>query len=144
MARGSTIAFFARGRPLSKGSYRAVPIKGTGKARLVPGNSRALKRWTDEIVAAFTAGVLPLPSEDPVVIDITFLMPRPKRKPRPFMAVRPDLDKLCRAVLDALTGVAYADDAQVVELSARKRYAPAGAAAGAWVKITYPTDANTP
>lgn len=34
-----------------------------------------------------------------------------------------DLDKLSRAVLDALTGIAYVDDSQVVDLRARKRYA---------------------
>jgi len=33
-----------------------------------------------------------------------------------------DIDKLSRAVLDALTGVAYLDDRQVVELEARKAY----------------------
>jgi crossover junction endodeoxyribonuclease RusA len=32
----------------------------------------------------------------------------------------PDLDKLCRAVLDALTGVAWLDDKQVVALDARR------------------------
>ena len=33
-----------------------------------------------------------------------------------------DIDKLERAVLDALTGVAYLDDRQVVEVLARKSY----------------------
>lgn len=33
-----------------------------------------------------------------------------------------DLDKLARAVLDALTGICYVDDSQVVDLRARKRY----------------------
>jgi crossover junction endodeoxyribonuclease RusA len=33
-----------------------------------------------------------------------------------------DIDKLSRAVLDALTGVAYLDDRQVVNLQARKAY----------------------
>jgi Holliday junction resolvase RusA-like endonuclease len=36
---------------------------------------------------------------------------------------RPDLDKLIRAALDALTGVVYRDDAQIVMLYARKVYA---------------------
>jgi hypothetical protein len=36
--------------------------------------------------------------------------------------VRPDLDKLVRAVLDALTGPVLADDGQVVLLSAGKFY----------------------
>ena len=33
-----------------------------------------------------------------------------------------DIDKLSRAVLDALTGVAYLDDRQVIQLEARKAY----------------------
>jgi len=33
-----------------------------------------------------------------------------------------DIDKLSRAVLDALTGVAYLDDRQVIRLEARKAY----------------------
>jgi Holliday junction resolvase RusA-like endonuclease len=32
------------------------------------------------------------------------------------------LDKLIRAVLDALTGIAYIDDGQVVEITASKIY----------------------
>lgn len=35
---------------------------------------------------------------------------------------RPDIDKMTRAVLDALTGIAWADDASVVWLLASKRY----------------------
>ena len=36
--------------------------------------------------------------------------------------VRPDIDKLARAVLDALTGIVWVDDDQVVELVCRKRW----------------------
>ena len=35
---------------------------------------------------------------------------------------KPDIDKLCRAVLDSLTGIIYADDSQVVSLVATKSY----------------------
>lgn len=38
------------------------------------------------------------------------------------MTVKPDLDKLCRTVLDALTGVAYKDDSQVIGIIANERY----------------------
>lgn len=41
---------------------------------------------------------------------------------------KPDLDKLARALLDALKGVCWADDAQVAQLAARKRYANKGEA----------------
>ena len=33
-----------------------------------------------------------------------------------------DLDKLCRSLLDALTGVVFHDDSQVIDLVSRKRY----------------------
>ena len=38
-----------------------------------------------------------------------------------WRSVRPDLDKLARAVLDALTGIVWVDDDQVVELAYRKQ-----------------------
>jgi Holliday junction resolvase RusA-like endonuclease len=36
---------------------------------------------------------------------------------------RPDIDNVAKAILDALNGVAYKDDDQVVNLSVSKRYA---------------------
>lgn len=36
--------------------------------------------------------------------------------------VKPDLDNLVKAILDALNGVAWHDDAQVVELHISKQY----------------------
>jgi Holliday junction resolvase RusA-like endonuclease len=51
---------------------------------------------------------------------------------RPFApawpAVKPDLDNYIKTVLDALNGVAWKDDAQVIDISASKRYASAGPA----------------
>jgi crossover junction endodeoxyribonuclease RusA len=41
---------------------------------------------------------------------------------QPVSARLGDIDKLSRAVLDALTGVAYLDDRQVIRLEARKAY----------------------
>jgi len=40
-------------------------------------------------------------------------------------ATRPDIDKLSRAVLDALTGIVFSDDAQVADLQAHKFFADA-------------------
>lgn len=37
---------------------------------------------------------------------------------------RPDLDNVLKAILDGMNGIAYGDDAQVVSLSASKRYGP--------------------
>ena len=40
----------------------------------------------------------------------------------PVAPGKPDLDKLARAVGDALTGVAYRDDAQITRWHLQKRY----------------------
>jgi len=42
-------------------------------------------------------------------------------------AVKPDIDKLSRAIMDACTGVVWRDDAQVVQKVVEKRY-------GAWAR----------
>jgi crossover junction endodeoxyribonuclease RusA len=73
----------------------------------------------------------------PIHIELVFWFPRPashygtrngitylksNAPAQPVSARLGDIDKLSRAVLDALTGVAYRDDRQVVELEARKAY----------------------
>lgn len=61
----------------------------------------------------------------PVRVDLDFVFARPKSvsiAKRKHMTTAPDLDKLTRSCLDPLTGVIWRDDAQVIELTARKRY----------------------
>lgn len=49
--------------------------------------------------------------------------------------VKPDGDNIVKAVLDALNGVVFADDSQVVEHSIKKEYADNLHDCGVWVKI---------
>jgi Holliday junction resolvase RusA-like endonuclease len=49
-------------------------------------------------------------------------MPKPRTVKRLHPTVAPDLDKLIRAALDAMTAVAYLDDGQVTEINAMKVY----------------------
>lgn len=68
----------------------------------------------------------------PLLADITALFPIPKSASKKLQekmlsgAVRPtkkpDCDNIIKAVLDALNGVAYYDDSQVVKICIRKRY----------------------
>lgn len=65
-------------------------------------------------------------------------MPRPKAlrdRLAPPMVQAPDLDKLVRAVGDALTGITYTDDRQITHITASKRRANPGEDTGARVKI---------
>lgn len=54
--------------------------------------------------------------QGPVCLTVTFAQRRQA-------TARPDVDNLAKLVLDALSGIAFADDAHVVELTARKRRA---------------------
>ena len=63
---------------------------------------------------------------DAVSVRLSFVLPRPKAlagRQTPPAAKRPDLDKLSRAVFDALTGTLWKDDSLVVTLMAHKRIA---------------------
>jgi len=69
--------------------------------------------------------------DGPLAATMTFHVARPKKhygaygllSSAPVLpASRPDLLKLARAVEDALTGVVYRDDAQIVEELLEKRY----------------------
>jgi crossover junction endodeoxyribonuclease RusA len=74
--------------------------------------------------AAERQGVL-LPLEGALMLSATFVLPRPKSAPkrRIWPTVKPDHDKLLRALCDALTQCgAWLDDAQVVETLVGKRY----------------------
>ena len=39
-----------------------------------------------------------------------------------YPTVKPDTDNIAKSILDALNGIAYKDDKQVVTLSVKKRY----------------------
>lgn len=66
-------------------------------------------------------------TDGPVQLHVDFYMTRPKTVPfrkRPWMTKMPDIDKLVRAICDALTDAGiWQDDSQVVRLIARKDYA---------------------
>jgi Holliday junction resolvase RusA-like endonuclease len=59
----------------------------------------------------------------PVWLTLNFYVSRPQSaKKRICPSVKPDIDKLARSTMDALTGLLFADDAQVVELNCSKNY----------------------
>jgi hypothetical protein len=63
--------------------------------------------------------------DGPVRLSVAFYLSRPKSLPKRVVANTKgyDTDKLARLILDALQGLAYANDSQVVELVAGKFYA---------------------
>jgi crossover junction endodeoxyribonuclease RusA len=126
---GNDVAFFCAGIPAPKGSTRSFMARG----RIVTKNANErTKPWQSAIGwSAAQAGLTP--AGGPVSLAMTFYMPRPKGHHRANGEVKPsapakpdrkpDLDKLVRCVLDALTGIAYVDDSQVSDIRAHKAWA---------------------
>ncbi len=73
-----------------------------------------------------------------VVVDLVFMLERPQKIRSSVVShtSRPDVDKLARCVLDALTGVVYADDGQVVAMRLSKQYASIDGAPGVAITIS--------
>ena len=120
--------FVVYGVPAPQGSKRAF-VRG-GRVSLVESCAR-VKPYRALIGLAASQARVGAPTGQPVGIAIAFAFARPKshytskgvlRAGAPSHPGKPDVDKLCRAVLDALSGILYHDDAQVVSLSATKRY----------------------
>ena len=63
--------------------------------------------------------------DEPLALRAVFHLPKPSSAPKwkLWARGRPDVDKLARAVLDALTGVVWIDDSRVVSLHVSKPYA---------------------
>jgi Holliday junction resolvase RusA-like endonuclease len=67
------------------------------------------------------------PLRGPIRIDITIAL-SPVKTPKKWQGIRrpttrPDIDNYLKTVLDALNGIVFVDDSQVVECNVRKKYA---------------------
>ena len=117
------------GEPEAKGSVSAFPVHQQA-AHIVGKKFNIVHRATEwertvhlEALRQWGRSAQPKIVNRPVGLRVTFHMPRGKTVKREHPHVRPDLDKLLRAVLDGLTGVVFADDAQVCQVVTVKRYA---------------------
>lgn len=121
---------------MPQGSKNAY-VRG-GRAVLVDANPR-LKAWRAQVRAAAEAAIAEDGWEtldEPCQAHLAFTMPAPKRSRWGVPAVKPDLDKLTRAVFDALTDAGvWKDDSRVVSIEATKRYEDDEAVPGVWVEV---------
>lgn len=131
------ITFTVAGEPFGKKRPRASSFQGHARIHNDPEN----ERYELKVMNAYlmSQGLTQAPSEplfkegDYVRAEIVAFFPIPKsfsKKKRGFaeMAVlapdkKPDLDNIAKSVLDALNGLAYHDDCQVIHMELEKRYA---------------------
>lgn len=104
---------------------KAFYVKSLGRAVLTSDNKK-LKPWRQEVSgAAADLNIAAFAEHVPLVMRLNFYFDRPasvSAKKRPAMTVKPDGDKLVRAIFDSLKGILYHDDAQVVDHRAYKHY----------------------
>lgn len=126
------IAFTVFGKPAQMGSKRAFMRPGMKAPVLVDDNSAKRKQWAGAFADKAAEAMNGAPLVDgPVYVDITFYFARPgshfgsgknagklKDSAPTAHAQSPDLDKLVRCALDAMTGTVYRDDKQVCSLRA--------------------------
>lgn len=117
--------FTAFGMPATQGNKSAFYKAGMKRAVLVEQRSERLKSWRSVVADAAAAAMNGAPLFDSALeLRVTFYFPRPKSAPksRVHPEVKPDGDKLVRAIADAVTGVCWTDDARVCDWIVRKRY----------------------
>lgn len=127
---------FVQGEPAPQGSKQAY-VRG-GRAVLVEA-SKKLAPWRKHVATVFGEFWDKGPIQGGARADIEFVMPRPKStpksKPTPPAIKRPDVDKLVRAIFDAITGIAFLDDSQVVEMHVFKRIAELDESSGVFIEV---------
>jgi Holliday junction resolvase RusA-like endonuclease len=127
-------------RPIAKGRGRVS--KQTG-AVYTPKQTVVAEAWV-RLCCTEQVGTPRVPG--PVGVRVVFVVPIPKSKPRQWRedaqagrvmpTGRPDVDNLSKLACDALNGIAWADDAEVVEMDVVKVYGAEPCTAIEWRQLT--------
>jgi Holliday junction resolvase RusA-like endonuclease len=132
------ISFFVYGVPAPAGSKRGF-YNQKSKRVIVTDDSKRSRPWkalvSDAAIEAMRKAGETGCLEGPLMLSLTFIVLRPKghyrtgknagllRDAAPeYPTVKPDLLKLARAVEDALSGIVYRDDSQIVVENLYKLY----------------------
>ncbi len=146
-----TVELYVAGRPITQGSKTAmrrgahtvVVDRSNIKTKTLP--PHRLDKWRESVAQAARAVMGDRePWQGPVSLMLEFQLPRPrshflksglltKRAPAHHL-VKPDKGKLARAVEDALTGVVYVDDSQIVAGATYKMYCNANELPGVRIR----------
>ena len=121
------VSFTIRGRAIPKERPR---VTRQGYA-YTPRTTQQFEEWV-RTEYRLQCGDFRFPEAAPLVMEVEFYFTPPKswskakqeraiaRKKYP--TTRPDLDNLWKGVADALNGIAYKDDSQIVAVTCRKMY----------------------
>lgn len=132
------------GLPVAQGRPRARHFQDRGGQTRVSVYDPATSRDWKRTVLAQCLDAKPIaPVTGPLAMRLEFYLPRGVSLPKKIVhhVTKPDVSNLVKAVEDALAGVIYADDKQIVSLCVEKRYSPAP---GVLIRIERVLTAPTP
>lgn len=143
---GPELVFWVSGIPAPGGSKSFMGFSKKGRAILMDAGGKRNKTWR-AVVAMTARAVAKEILEGPIELTCEFTMPRPKkhfytdkkrlgklRSDAPhFHIFAPDTTKLLRSTEDAMKGITWVDDSQVVRQFAGKIY---GDKPGCLIKIS--------
>jgi len=142
--------FFVPGLPVAQPRQRNRVINVGGRvmaANYTPTNSpanafKATVRMAYEHAYEQDQALRYWELDSAVAITVRMIFPRPasmtKKKKANLQCPKkskPDIENVAKAVFDALTGVAYIDDAQISKAMLVKRIAGDGDSVGVWIEI---------
>ena len=142
------VSFFVSGIPKPGGSKKAFPIRGKdGKMHVIVTDASNNKDWRQSVKAACLRVWHGPPTIQALELNVSFTMPyrkgdygtgKHKNSLKPsaphWHTSKPDLTKLLRSTEDALTGVLWIDDSQIVQTTLSKIY---GFRPGALIEVRY-------
>lgn len=124
------VRFTIPGKPVGKARPRVFQNKNTGKTQAVTPQGTLSYENLIKWIYTNTQGATKLEGE--IEANIIAYYPIPKsmsKKDRKLIEegklrpkIKPDIDNVSKCVLDAINGIAYKDDSQVVKLVTEKRY----------------------
>lgn len=142
----TAVEFWVYDLPQPGGSKRAFVPKNGGRPVVVEDCKRN-KTWRTEVKAAALKVAPASPLTGPLLVEVTFFMPRPKghfgtgknadvlKLSAPdYHTSKPDATKLWRSTEDALTGILWGDDSQIAKQSIVKKYTNSGRP-GAFIRV---------
>jgi len=134
-----SVSFIVAGIPIPQGSSRAFVVKGRA---VITSSNKNLAQWRQRI--ATEAQRVNVESgfyrdgKFAYTVIADFYFPRTKSMGKKLLRhmVRPDLDKIQRAVGDGITGILITDDSEICRWSVTKSYLPPDPLQGPRVEIT--------
>lgn len=126
--------FTVEGDPEPQGSWVAFIDKRSGRAYAKPSNRTELARWRRHVEKTAKADLpewLTEPHDGPVIVNLLVVRRRSdndylvdgvtlSKGARRFADTAPDNDKVERAIFDALTEIAFTNDARIFDNRTRK------------------------